>query len=202
MSKQAHESKIYAQFAHHYDKVFQWFFVPRHREAVRRLALQAGERVADVGCGTGLSLGEYPAGVNVVGVDLSEDMLALARRRTPRARVDLVRADAMRLPFPDGAFDATLCAFVISVVSDPPALAAELARITRPGGRVFILNHFRADNSLWGKFEDVISPMCLHFGWRSDLTVEEALGDAHLDVQRIYTLARVDLWKTICCVRR
>ena len=201
----AHESQLYAQFARHYDKVFQWFFVPRHRDAVRRLQLPPGARVLDVGCGTGLSLREYPAGARVVGLDLSSEMLAVAEKRArqqARARVDLVRGDALHLPFPEASFDALLCAFVISVVSDPPALARELARVTRPGGDVVILNHFRSDNPLWGRFEDLMSPLCLHLGWRSDLTVEEALGDAPLEVTALYSLARLDLWKTVRCRRR
>jgi len=143
--------------------------------------------------------------VRVVGLDLSAEMLAVARDRAlpaARAKAYLVRADACRTPFPDGAFDAVLCAFVISVVDDPPALARELARITRVGGQVLILNHFRARNALWGRFEDWISPLCLHLGWRSDLTIEEALGDAPLDVADVVSYRRIDLWKTICCRRR
>ena len=61
---------------------------------------------------------------------------------------------------------------------------------------------FRARNRLWGRLEDWASPLCLHLGWRSDLTVEEALGDAPLDVVDVFSFRRIDLWKTVCCRRR
>ena len=202
---QAREAELYARFAGYYDKLFSWLFVPRHRQAIRRLELAPGALVADVGCGTGLSLTEYRADVHVVGIELSARMLEVAHDRAlpaAQANVDLVRADACKTPFPDGAFDAVVCAFVISVVDDPPALSRELARITRVGGEILILNHFRARNRLCGRFEDWIEPLCLHLGWRSNLTIEEALGDAPLDVTDVASYRRLDLWKTICCRRR
>jgi SAM-dependent methyltransferase len=90
----------------------------------------------DVGCGTGLHLGAVAArGYAVVGVDLSADQLRIAASRNRR----LVRADAGRLPLPDGSLPAVVMTFVHTDVDDFPAAVAEAARVLQPGGRLVYL---------------------------------------------------------------
>jgi demethylmenaquinone methyltransferase/2-methoxy-6-polyprenyl-1,4-benzoquinol methylase len=105
------------------------------RRAVRALGLAPGARVADVACGTGDLCTELSAhALEPVGVDVSAGMLAAARTRAP-----LVRADALRLPFPDGALDGVTCGFALrNLVALEPCFA-ECARVLRPGGRVALL---------------------------------------------------------------
>jgi demethylmenaquinone methyltransferase / 2-methoxy-6-polyprenyl-1,4-benzoquinol methylase len=105
----------------------------------RRLAAQAvvgpGDRVLDACCGTGdMALADRDAGGEVVGADFSEPMLARARRKAPD--LDWVHADATALPFADGAFDTVTVAFGIRNLPDLEAGLRELARVTRPGGRL------------------------------------------------------------------
>ncbi len=105
-----------------------------------------GLRVLDVGCGTGRFSAalERRAG-RLAGVDLDPAMLTVAARRV---RAPLLAADAGELPFQDGAFDVTVAVTVCEFTASPAALVAELARVTRPGGRVVIgaLNR----RSAWG----------------------------------------------------
>jgi len=107
---------------------------------------RTGDAVLDVGCGTGddareLALRVGPAG-RTVGVDASETMLGEARRRsrTTGVHVDFELADAQHLPFPDGTFDACRTERVLTHVPDPRAALAEMARVTRAGGRVCALD--------------------------------------------------------------
>jgi ubiquinone/menaquinone biosynthesis C-methylase UbiE len=97
-----------------------------------------GDRVLDVACGTGIvarTAAERtgPAGC-VVGLDLNEAMLTVARRVSPA--LDWRRGDAAALPFPDGSFDVVLCQSGLMFVPDPAAAIGEMARVVRPGGRV------------------------------------------------------------------
>ena len=95
-----------------------------------RAGLASAQRMLDVGCGTGALLEDTQAEFNgvVFGLDLAAAHLALARRHAPTAR--LTQADAHNLPYPDGAFDLTLCHFLLLWVADPRQTVSEMARVT------------------------------------------------------------------------
>ena len=109
------------------------------------LAPRLGENILDIGVGPGLLAYDLarlvgPAG-RVVGVDVSADMVALAGTRLgDMAQVELAVGDAVRLPVPDGAFDAAVSTQVYEYVADMPAALAELHRVLKPGGRALILD--------------------------------------------------------------
>ena len=103
------------------------------------------ERMLDVGCGTGRSSSLLGApGAFVVGIDPDAGMLELARDRVGSA----IRAEGVRLPFPDRVFDAAVAVTVLEFVRDPAAVLAEMARVTRSPGRIVVgaLN----PRSAWG----------------------------------------------------
>jgi demethylmenaquinone methyltransferase/2-methoxy-6-polyprenyl-1,4-benzoquinol methylase len=105
------------------------------RRTVRDLALPAGSTVLDLACGTGdLCRDLAKAGLRPIGMDLSYGMLAAARTDAP-----LSQGDALRLPVPDGAVDGVTCGFALRNFEALPPFFAELARVTRPGGRIALL---------------------------------------------------------------
>jgi arsenite methyltransferase len=121
--------------------------VEQRREVLRLLAPAAGERVLDIGSGPGLLAGELAAAVGpagrVCGVDVSADMLALARTRdvpTGCAPVEYLTAGAERLPYPDDTFDLAVSTQVMEYVPDVAAALAEAYRVLRPGGRLLLLD--------------------------------------------------------------
>ncbi|GAA1736607.1 demethylmenaquinone methyltransferase [Luedemannella helvata] len=103
----------------------------------RALALQPGERCLDLAAGTGVSTQELArSGATVVGADLSLGMLTAGRRRRPD--VPLLAGDALALPFADESFDAVTISFGLRNVVDTAGALRELARVTRPGGRIVV----------------------------------------------------------------
>ncbi len=100
----------------------------------------SGERVLDVGCGTGnLTLALHAAKAVPTGLDLSAPCVAYARQRLGDPAVRLDVGDALHLPYPDGAFDRTLSMLALDVMPDPQRALAEMRRVTRPGGTIAAL---------------------------------------------------------------
>jgi len=103
---------------------------------------RAGNRILDVGCGTGI--GEVAIGrlqvsqLRLYGVDIDPEKAIASRRETlsHNMRARFAAGDACRLPFTDGAFDSTYCVAVLQHIGDVDAAAREFARVTQPGGRI------------------------------------------------------------------
>src|SRR3970282_1134405 len=136
--------KVYRRYAKRYDFYFGALFQPGRKAVIDRMRCRPGERILEVGVGTGLSLPLYPPGAQVTGIDISEEMLARARARTARDALKqvtaLLRMDAERMHFRDNSFDKVVAMYVVSVVPSPARLVAEMRRVCRPGGELYIVN--------------------------------------------------------------
>jgi len=115
-------------------------FEPMALRLLERIPLRAGQRLLDVACGTGivarLAAPRVAPSGTVVGVDLSEEMLAVARTRAAEAgvRIDWKQGDAVALPFADAAFDVVLCQQGLQFFPDKSGALREMRRVIAPGG--------------------------------------------------------------------
>lgn len=117
---------------------------PQERAIFSRHAPSVGARILDVGCGTGevaIRLAETFPGVEIVGVDLVETHLHLARKAAARigGRVSFQVGNGFELEFEDASFDLAVCRHVLQAVPHPERIVAEMIRVTRPGGRLHLL---------------------------------------------------------------
>lgn len=146
---------VYWLWAPVYDAVLERLFRPGRKRAMTLVGLRAGERVCLVGIGTGTDLLFLPEGVDGIGVDLSEAMLAQAERKLPIAgcTIKLRVGDAQALPLEDGGFDAVVLNLILSVVPDPARCMSEAIRVLRPGGRIVVFDKFLPDGTepSWGR---------------------------------------------------
>ena len=107
------------------------------REVVRAVAPQPGQLILDLAAGTGTSSEPFSsAGATVIAADLSLGMLQVGKQRRPE--LSFVAADALRLPYADGCFDAVTISFGLRNVEDPAAALREMRRVTRPGGTLVV----------------------------------------------------------------
>ena len=173
-------------------------------EAIRRLDLQPGDEVLEVGVGTGINAALYPSNVTVTGIDVAEKMLAKAARRLAAHEVHNVRLrqmDATHLDFPDYSFDLVYAPYVISTVSDPVAVAREMRRVCRPGGRFVFLNHFLSPNRFVARAERLISPLTVYIGFKADLDLPAFLAQAGLKPVSIEKVNIPRIWSLVTCTK-
>lgn len=203
--KEAFTSKQYDVWSWFYDHTFGALVRKRQRRAVEQLRPKPGERILDLGVGTGMTLRHYPQGVKVVGVDLSGGMLkkaAVKRDQLGMKDCDLIQCDAMLPPFADESFDHILITHVISVVSNPPLLLKWAQRLVKPGGRIVVLNHFQSTKPAIAWVEKVLNPIFLKIGWKSDLPLEDVLTGCELNVDYIFKTSMVDIWRVIVLTKQ
>jgi phosphatidylethanolamine/phosphatidyl-N-methylethanolamine N-methyltransferase len=160
----------YRRWAPVYDYTFGLVAKEGRRHAVDIINARDG-RVLEVGVGTGLSLPGYSRHLEVVGIDLSPEMLEKARERVAGGSLGHVTGlhemDASDLRFPDASFDTVVAMYVMTVVPDPEAVMRELSRVTKPGGEVMLVNHFSQREGVRGWVERRMAPFADKIGWRS-----------------------------------
>jgi len=183
--------RAYAILSPVYDLLFDKIFHPGRVAAVNLLQIEPGDRVLEVGVGTGLNLPLYPRDCSVTGIDISVEMLRKARQRAKelgQTKVTLSVMDASNLEFPDDAFDRVLATYVISAVPDPVKTLLEMRRVCKPGGHVVILNHFRSENPVLGALEWMVAPVCTRIGFKTDLKLKPLLERAGISPDQIHRI--------------
>lgn len=168
----------YRRWAPVYDNTFGRFASEGRKHSVEIINQSSG-RVLEVGVGTGLSLPAYGRHLQIVGIDLSPEMLEKARERVVAEELGnvagLYEMDASELAFPDASFDTVAAMYVMTVVPDPEKVMRELSRVCRPGGEVLLVNHFSADEGMRGWVERSMAPFADMLGWRPVFDMERVL---------------------------
>ncbi|MEJ2645419.1 MAG: class I SAM-dependent methyltransferase [Gammaproteobacteria bacterium] len=193
----------YKRYAPVYDALFGAIFHPARETIVQALDARPGQRILEVGVGTGLSLSLYPEHARVTGIDLCKEMLDKARTRVREQNLDQVEAllemDAEDMQFPDNSFDKVVAMYVVSVAANPLKLVDEMRRVCKPGGDIFIVNHFRSNSPVMGTLEGILSPMSKLAGFRTNMELEAFLEATGLEVVEVSKTNVFGYWKMLRC---
>jgi phosphatidylethanolamine/phosphatidyl-N-methylethanolamine N-methyltransferase len=180
----------YRRYAPMYDKLFGTVLEPGRRALADAVAAAEPQRVLEVGVGTGLTLHRYPGSCQFVGIDICEDMLAIAIRRAERLQdrhIRLHAMDAESMHFEDGAFDCVTVPYVLSVTPNPHRLVAEIRRVCRKGGLILVLNHFSGSRG-WHLLEWIARLASARLGFRSEFDLSDNVLSHSWHVESIKTV--------------
>ena len=197
---EAHESKLYAEFAPFYDRVFGKMFYSRIERVIEELEIPSGAKVLEVGAGTGTSFPAYPTHCNVTGVDLAPDMLARARQKIEDhgwSHLRVIEMNALELEFPDNSFDYVMAFHVVTVVPDPVRMISEAKRVCKPSGRIVIVNHFTSDVPVLGTLTRAMDPLTRWLGWRTDLQLKPFIETTGLIIEKVYKINKTSLYTVV-----
>jgi ubiquinone/menaquinone biosynthesis C-methylase UbiE len=149
-------SQKYDRFARWYDRVEGVLGLLGLSKLRHRVLQQASGTVLEVAVGTGKNLPYYPRGCRIVALDLSREMLNIARKRAAKLSMNAspLLADAETLPFADQSFDTVVSSLSTCTFPDPVAALQEMARVCRPAGKVLLLEHGRSDRDWLARFQD------------------------------------------------
>ncbi|MBS3757151.1 MAG: class I SAM-dependent methyltransferase [Desulfobacterales bacterium] len=190
----------YRRFSGAYDRIFGRIFEQGRKEVVGRMSCRNGDRILEVGIGTGLALNYYPFFTQVYGIDISPHMLAVARRHIEQAglkNISLSLMDAQKICFPDNFFDKISAMYVATVVPDPQVMMDEIKRVSKPGGDIFILNHFSNSHLVPGLIETMLTPLQKYLGFRPRFSKDRFIADNALDIVESMPVNLLGYWTLI-----
>lgn len=196
--------RIYTSYSSIYDLLFNTILQPGRERAVLALGVAPGDRVLEVGVGTGLSLPYYPAHCEIVGIDISSAMLEKAEARSRELGLrgtSFQRMEAEKMTFPDASFDRVVASYVMSAVPDPLRVAKELWRVCKPGGTIILLNHFRSRNPVIAMGEKALTPLSRKFGFVLDLGLDNLVDDGRFDLKGIEKVNIPPFWSLVRLAR-
>jgi ubiquinone/menaquinone biosynthesis C-methylase UbiE len=189
MSEMHHVIETYDQGAADYDAIMHRYWFVDRAPFIASLQLKPGQAVLDAAVGTGLNLTSYPSGVSVTGVDLSEMMIAEARKKQVAADVTFKIMDLQHLDFPDSTFDAAASGFTLCVVADPVQSMQELLRVTKPGALIGIVDYCLSRDPEVQKWQGLIADAALNLGFPTGKIKWNAL----MDYDRLIYHSNLDL---------
>ena len=197
-SGRRHRHGPYRFYAPIYDMVFSSRLKGSYRGMYSALDLGHGDTVLEVGVGTGASLDFCPVGVKVEAIDFSEPMLEKARARidsrADAPEVSFTKMDAHRLEFPDGHFDHSLVSHALAVVADPECVLREMKRVTKPSGKIVIVNHYKRGGVLISLF----NPIRKWLGLGMHVDFESMISECGLEIELTKKIGRSHRTLFVC----
>jgi phosphatidylethanolamine/phosphatidyl-N-methylethanolamine N-methyltransferase len=159
-----------------------------------------GPEVLEVGVGSGKNIEFWPVNAEITAIDLTPEMLAIARQRAMSLDwdADLRLGDVQLLEFPSASFDSVVATFVFCSAPDPVQGLREIGRVIRPGGQILLLEHVRIDRPIIGKMMDALAPIIVRLnGANINRRTIENIRIAGLQIEQVEDLDNMGMFKFI-----
>ncbi|HEX8536601.1 MAG TPA: methyltransferase domain-containing protein [Cystobacter sp.] len=204
--------RAYGQ-ASQYEQVMktEWEPITPRAQTMEWLELQPGGRLLEACVGSGLNFAYYPPQVNVVGIDFTPEMLALAASKLPLAgrSIELMHMDATHMSFADESFDAVLETYALCVVPRPLEVLREMARVCKRGGKVVLFDCIRSELPVVARNQELIKPFCMETGIPAGVIVWDPTRDylelardiPELELSRIVRFNQDDVFASRCLIQ-
>lgn len=178
--------KIYRRWAGMYDKFFSSDYINKQRELeISMLNLKAGDRVLFIGIGTGEDLKFIPKGLEIVGVDITDEMLDIARKKAKKLNlndIQILNMDGQKLDFEDKSFDVVVLNLILSVIPDGHKCLSEAYRVLRDDGTIAVFDKFLDDKSNPNFIRRVLNKVTSYLGTDINRRFFDILGNIKLSV--------------------
>ncbi len=161
--------------AEQFDKGMRWLERWGIGKLRRELLHEVTGAVLEVGAGTGANLPLYGRSAHTTLMDIKPDRLLLARQKSGRLDTPAVCADAQNLPFTSHQFDVVVGTLVFCSIPQPELALAEIKRVLRPNGRLFLLEHTRGHGPISRRFTDWLQPLWFSLQGECHLNRETAV---------------------------
>ncbi len=194
--------KSYKRVSSFYDYTFGKVFKPGQRALIEKMSCNDSDIVLEIGIGTGASFQFYPDKTNVIGIDISPDMLDLAKEKIKNNKIEnkyISMMNGEHLSFPDNTFDKVVAMYVMSVTQNPKSLVEEMKRVCKDDGDIYIVNHFSSESDkFWVKaLEKGLMPISKILGWKPYFPFSEFNNYANLNVQEVSKVNIFNYWNII-----
>jgi phosphatidylethanolamine/phosphatidyl-N-methylethanolamine N-methyltransferase len=194
--------KSYKRVSSFYDYTFGKVFKPGQRALIEKMSCDDSDIVLEIGIGTGASFQFYPDKTNVIGIDISPDMLDLAKEKIKNNKIEnkyISMMNGEHLSFPDNTFDKVVAMHVMSVTQNPKSLVDEMKRVCKDDGDIYIVNHFSSESDkFWLKaLEKGLMPISKILGWKPYFPFSEFNNYANLNVQEVSKVNIFNYWNII-----
>ena len=194
--------KSYKRVSSFYDMTFGQVFRPGQKTLIKKMDCADTDSVLEIGIGTGSSFQYYPKNTNVVGIDISPDMLDLAKKKIRKDKAinkHILLMNGEQLSFADNTFDKVVGMYVVSVTQNPKKLIEEMKRVCKNDGDIYIVNHFSTeqDNAFVKMFEKGLMPISRVLGWKPYFPFDEFNAYANLDVLEMSKVNLFNYWNII-----
>jgi len=179
---------IYSFWSIIYDSLIDWLFSFNRKKPIHQLQIKKGDKILEIGVGTGLNLPLYPKSCKVLGIDFSKSMLNKAKKKNSKADVSLSIMDARQLSCKTNSFDKAFMTYVLRVSPEPKKIMQELQRVIKPRGTCVIIDQFKEGNLL---LLSIMQPFKLLLGWGKEPDINKIIKGTSWQIKKTKQMGKM-----------